>query len=185
VTGNILHGVGASDGLDDLQFINLDVHHHGMTPDGVRRCDGQDPGECHGTYFNNCTNVVFRCGQIHHNEGMGIHNGNSGQIVDGVTFYHNGTHGMIFRYGDYNQVLNSTFLDNPTSGIWVASGQHNRLIGNRFSGNGTPILFDRAEATAEVQNGDGAPASCGTAGGPPPPVAGKLPPPTNFRIGRK
>jgi hypothetical protein len=261
-------GITSDDNLDDLQLINLDIHHVGIKPDGTVTClafgEGEGRGFCHGTYFNHCTNVVFRGGQIHHNEGMGIHNGNPGQIVDGVAIHNNGTHGIIFRYGPPgNIVRNSLFYNNKDSGIW-GGGRDYQFLNNTFVGNtmgilsgtdgpnfsvinniffntGMPIdgvepatrsgnlCYGSADPVVCQLNGDpgfvnaaagdfhvesGSPAvDAGTlmaevttdrdnvprpqgagmdigayevgGGTRPPPVAGKLPPPTNFRIGRK
>jgi len=144
-------GIQASDGLDDLQFINLDVHHIGIKPDGTIACfDNNFRGYCHGTYFNNSTNVVFRGGSYHHNDGMGIHNGNEGQVVDGVTFYNNLT-GIIFRYGGNNVVKNSIFYNNESRGIW-APGSGNKIYNNTFVGNGSEAILIWSGGQSDVQN---------------------------------
>jgi len=151
VTGAAEHGIGAVNGLDDLQFLNLNVHHNGIKPDGTVTCSEWASsgmrGFCHGTYFNYSTNVVFRGGQYHDNEGYGIHNGNPGQIVDSVAIYNNYSVGIIFRYGQGNNlVINSLLYNNGNQAVWCG-GTGNQIYNNTFFGNQMGILFTGCGAT--------------------------------------
>ena len=161
MTGGPDQGITAADGLADLQFLNLNTHHNGITPDGTVVCmawvEGSPPGctpgtpgctppgvlrgYCHGTYFNNGTNVLFRGGQIHDNEGMGIHNGNPGQVIDGVEFYNHWQADILLRYGrSDNRISNNTFHGAGDRAIW-GTGNRQRIDHNTFIGP-KPALLD-------------------------------------------
>jgi Right handed beta helix region len=173
VTGAPDQGITAADGLDDLQFLNLDIDHNGIKPDGTITCppwvEGDPPGctpgtpgctppgvlrgYCHGTYVNNCTNVRFRGGQIHDNEGMGVHNGNPGQVIDGVEFYNHGPADILLRDGRPDNLLSSnTFHGAGDRAIW-GTGNRQRIDHNTFiyDGGGCPHTDRRCLDTPNIR----------------------------------
>jgi hypothetical protein len=134
-------GVTVTCPRDDVQLINLDIHHMGWRPgDLFVYCEvgpeGPMPGYCHATYIEpNCTNLVIRGGRFHHNAGYGVHNSNPGQIVDGVTIHDNYAHGYLNRYGASNNVIrNSVFYNNGGADVFIA-GNGEQLYNNTFDGN--------------------------------------------------
>jgi Right handed beta helix region len=180
-------GQGFQGGTHHTEFLHLDVHHNGMTPDGQTTCGKntnfcyQDAplyarqlchGFCHGIYVHG-DGLLIDGGTWHHNDAWGIHlyPGVTNSIVRNARACHNADVGIGLIIGSSNQVLHNVVEHNST-GIWIktsgTSVMHNTLYGNRTQG----LLLD-AEGLTVQNNLEGTGGTC----------ASPLPPaPRNLRV---
>lgn len=181
LTGAKGGAIGSDEGRDDYQFLNLNIHHNGIKPDGTVTCEpcaGLPPGPdcnpsqrgyCHGTYISNVTNVVIRGGNYSFNEGYGIHNGNPGEIVDGIicvgnhqgcklqrfnnnaimtnnVIYSQDEHGLVLAGGGH-KIFNNTIFGNPQYGIVWLTGGGGEVRNNIIMNNGDSISTPESSST--------------------------------------
>ncbi|WP_161954179.1 right-handed parallel beta-helix repeat-containing protein [Candidatus Methylomirabilis limnetica] len=163
--GVLIAGVG----VDWNEFINLNVHHNGLT------------SYDHGFYIQSSHNVVEHC-SVHHNAGYGVHlyNGydrrTDSNIVRNNAVFTNGWRGILLGSGDgnvaYNNVVwgnrggirvnfssptnskvyNNTTYNNTDYGILVESGTGAIVQNNIAYMNGTPEIQDSGTGSVIDRN---------------------------------
>jgi hypothetical protein len=108
------HGMA---GLNNSEFINMNVHHNGFRANPLVDCGNY----CHGIY--SAVNLLFDGGEYHHNFGYGIHCYAACQntTIRNVRVHDNGATGMIVASNAGNVVHNVVADNNRGVGIWLAA----------------------------------------------------------------
>jgi len=126
--------------VEDYQFINLNIHHNGVTENGQSTCNrGQNPG-CYGIYNRNdhFKGLIEGC-EIHDNDGYGIVSIDGALTVRNNKIFNNGrgnpNHGGVQAiYQEGSVWYNNLIYNNNNMGIWASNGIE--LYNNTIYGNG-------------------------------------------------
>jgi parallel beta-helix repeat protein len=151
-------GILVTAGADYNEFINLDVHHTGLSA-----TSGSDGGG-HGVYIGSANNLLERS-SIHDNRKVGIqvYNGKGGvnnNIIRYNKSYKNGTaglsdgkSGLIIGSGSGTIAYNNIVWGNPGSGITVGYGASGVKVYNNTTYDNQEYGIDvRSSSNTEVKN---------------------------------
>jgi hypothetical protein len=128
---------------NNLEFINVNSHSHGIAPYGECANDPQNQaGQCHGLYLNE-SDYLVEGGEYHHNEGAGLHlHGSTAQrlTVRNVKVYDNAASGILMGQlggSGRNAVSNTLSYRNAGGGLI----KHTDFFNNTIYGNDSNGLW--------------------------------------------